>query len=137
MDDQNGRNPKDPVSTQVRPNATRRTFTRDYKLAIVREAAECRQSGAIGALLRREGLYSSALVAWRREFDGWPAGAPLEARRRGPKPRLSAQEKHNLKLERENQRLRKKLALTEALLDLQKKTLVMLESLDPKEDGES
>src|SRR5688572_7170902 len=54
---------------------TRRRYTADYKLAIVREADTCTQSGQIGALLRREGLYSSHLVEWRRARD---AGA-LEA----------------------------------------------------------
>ena len=137
MDEQNGRNAKQAASGEVSPRATRRTFSRAYKLAIVKEAAALRGTGGIGALLRREGLYSSTLVQWRREFEGGGgAAAPLEERRRGPKPRHTPEPKAMEKLRRENERLRKKLELTEALLDLQKKTLVMLESLEPKDGSE-
>jgi transposase-like protein len=104
-------------------------------MRIVREAAECRKTGGVGALLRREGLYSSSLKDWRREFE---SGDPsvLEPRRRGPKPRRTEERKEIDKLARENARLKKRLDLAEALLDLQKKTLAMLESLDLKEGGE-
>jgi transposase-like protein len=104
-------------------------------MRIVREAAECRKTGGVGALLRREGLYSSSLQEWRREFEGGGQAA-LEPRRRGPKPRRTEDQKHIDKLARENARLKKRLDLAEALLDLQKKTLAMLESLDLKEEGE-
>jgi len=136
MEDRNGRKTKDVPSGEVAPKATRRTFTREYKLRIVREAAEAKKHGGIGALLRREGLYSTHLVAWRREFplDG---EVSLEPKRRGPKPKFTPDQKALQKLQRENERLRKKLELTEALLDLQKKTLVMLESLEPKDGSES
>ena len=108
---------------------TRRTFTREYKLAIVREAEHARHNGGIGALLRREGLYSAHLVAWRREFpaNGEVSLAPV---RRGPKPRLSPEQKALERLERENERLRRKLEMAEALLDLQKKARAILESLE-------
>jgi len=137
MTENNGtRHGKSP-SGEVPPKAHRRTFTRAYKLAIVREAAEARKTGGIGALLRREGLYSSTLVAWRRQFEeGGGAAAFLEEKKRGPKPRFTPEEKANQRLARENERLRKKLEIAEALLDLQKKTLVMLESLEPKEGKE-
>jgi transposase-like protein len=123
------------ASREVAPRPRRRTFTREYKLRIVREADAARGSNGIGALLRREGLYSAHLVAWRREFprDG---EVSLEPVRRGPKPRFTAEQKENQKLGRENERLRKRLALTEALLDLQKKTLAMLESLELKDGSE-
>lgn len=121
---------------EVAARASRRTFTREYKFRIVREAAEAKKNGGVGALLRREGLYSTHLVAWRREFEaGGPAA--LEPKRRGPKPKFTPQEKEYQKLQKENERLRKKLELTEALLDLQKKTLVMLKSLEPKDGSES
>jgi transposase-like protein len=137
MSNEKGNTPASPASGEVFAKPKRRTFTREYKLRIVREAAQAREIGGVGALLRREGLYSSALVEWRREFeDGAASAAALEPRRRGPKPRLSPQEKAMHKMQRENERLRKKLALTEALLDLQKKTLAMLETLEPKEGGE-
>ncbi len=84
VEDRNGSKPKDAPGAEVVPKATRRTFTREYKLRIVREAAEAKKSGGVGALLRREGLYSAHLVAWRREFEqGGPAA--LEPKRRGPK----------------------------------------------------
>ena len=54
---------------EVRGRAQRRRFTSEYKLQIVREAAACRESGEIGALLRREGLYASMLADWRRQFE--------------------------------------------------------------------
>lgn len=131
----NGKKMEDEKSKEVAPRASRRTFSREYKLRIVREAEEAKKHGGVGALLRREGLYSSTLVAWRREFP--PDGeVSLEPKRRGPKPRFTAEEKANQKLARENERLRKKLAITEGLLDLQKKTLAMLESLEPKDGSE-
>jgi transposase len=117
------------------PRATRRHFSKEFKERIVREAAVASKTGQLGALLRREGVYSSSLVKWRREFEqGGPSA--LEAKRRGPKARYTQEEKQVQKLERENQRLRKRLEMTEALLDLQKKTLAMLETLDLKEESE-
>src|SRR5215218_3262495 len=73
-----------PADPEVPEKAKRRRFSAEYKLAIVREADACTEPGEIGALLRRERLYSSHLVDWRRQRD---TGA-LEAlaRKRGPKP---------------------------------------------------
>src|SRR3954451_6120903 len=64
--------------------AKRRRFTAEYKLRTLRQAEACTRAGEIGALLRREGLYTSHLTAWRKQRD---AGA-LEAldRKRGRKP---------------------------------------------------
>lgn len=120
MTEKNGSKPTQATSGEVAPRATRRTFTREYKLRIVREAAEAAKVGGVGALLRREGLYSSSLVQWRREFplDG---EVSLEPRKRGPKPRQTPEQKAIAKLEREKKRLQQKLDLAEALLDLQKK----------------
>lgn len=132
MDEENGRKMRNGKAAEVAPRATRRTFSRDYKLRIVREAEEAKKHGGVGALLRREGLYSSTLTQWRREFP--PDGeVSLEPKRRGPKPRYTPEEKANQKLVRENERLKKKLEIAEGLLDLQKKTLAMLESLEPKD----
>ena len=132
MNEGNGRKMDDEKSKEVPSRASRRTFSREYKLRIVREAEEAKKHGGVGALLRREGLYSSTLVQWRREFplDG---EVSLEPKKRGPKPRFTPEEKAMQKLERENERLRRKLEITEGLLDLQKKTLAMLESLEPKD----
>jgi transposase len=122
-----------PQSGEVAPRASRRTFSREYKERIVRLAAEAAKHGGVGALLRREGIYSSSLASWRHEFE---SGGALAPKRRGPKPRLSAEEKRVHRLERENERLRRKLEIAQGLLDLQKKTLAMLESLDAEEGSE-
>ena len=73
-----------PPDPEVPEKAKRRRFSAEYKLAILREVDACTEPGQIGALLRRERLYSSHLVDWRRQRD---TGA-LEAlaRKRGPKP---------------------------------------------------
>jgi len=108
---------------EVRAKAQRRKFTAEYKLRIVREAERCKQPGEIGALLRREGLYSSLLTAWRREVEQG-ARAALRSKKRGPKaqvvdPRLK-------ELERENARLRKRLEHAELIITVQKKVSKLL-----------
>src|SRR3982074_1523585 len=72
---------------EVAAKATRRRFTLDYKRKVVREADGCKTSGAVGALLRREGLYSSHLTTWRAARErGKLAGAP---KKRGPGRRVA------------------------------------------------
>lgn len=113
----------------------RRRFTAEYKLEILKEAAACKQPGGIGALLRREGLYSSHLVAWRRQRDRI-ARAGLSVRKRGPKarpvdPRVKQLNRENAKLKRRNQRL-------EAMLEIQKKVSELLGiPLSPLESDEN
>src|ERR671919_1242756 len=71
---------------EVVPKAQRRRFTVEYKRKIVREADGCKTPGAVGALLRREGLYSSHLTTWRAARErGELAGAP---KKRGPARRV-------------------------------------------------
>jgi len=91
----------------------RRRFSAEYKLAIVREADACTRPGEIGALLRREGLYSSHLVEWRRARDAGALGA-LE-RPRGRKPANP--------LEAENAELRRRAERAEAELDKAKRVI--------------
>jgi transposase len=94
------------VSTEIAVKPTRRKFTPEYKLKILQETDQCRP-GDIGAVLRREGLFSSQLATWRREREiGLMQG--LDPRRRGRKPHP---------LEAENALLRKKLARTERKLE--------------------
>lgn len=109
---------------QVQPRAQRRRFTAKYKAAIVREAAACRQDGEVGSLLRREGLYSSHLAAWRKQLQRHGEEG-LKTKRRGPapKPRPSARQ---VALERENRRLQKRLAQAEAIIEFQKKAHELL-----------
>lgn len=103
---------------EVAARPKRRQFTAEYKLRIVREADACKGLGEIGALLRREGLYSSHLVVWRRQREE-AAQAQLKARKRGPKAKLK--DPRVKQLERENARLQRQLKRVELLLDIQKK----------------
>jgi len=117
----NGRAPRGvAVTNETLERPRRRTFTAEYKLGVLQEADVASAPGAIGELLRREGLYSSHLVTWRRERD---AGALASlSKRRGPQPRrLAAEKKRVAQLERENERLRHRLRQAEAIIELQKK----------------
>jgi transposase len=110
---------------EVVAKATRRRFTLEYKREIVREADGCKTPGAIGALLRREGLYSSHLATWRAARDrGELAGA---AKRRAWCPRVpDPREKRITELERENARWRQRAERAEALLEVQKNIAALL-----------
>jgi transposase len=108
--------------TEVVAKAKRKRFTAAEKLRILREVDACQGSGEIGALLRREGIYSSYLTTWRRqrergELDG------LAPQRRGPKPNPEAIELARLR--RENVRLQKRLEQAEFIIDFQKKVAQM------------
>jgi transposase-like protein len=100
--------------------AQRRRFPAEYKARILREAQACAGTGQIGALLRREGLYSSHLTEWRK-LQARGALHALAARKRGRKPVRDAREREIAKLLRDNARLRRKLAQVEAVLEVQKK----------------
>jgi transposase-like protein len=121
---------------EVVANAKRRTFTAEYKLRILAEAdAAAAQPGAIGALQRREGLYSSHLVTWRRERQtGILKG--LTPHKRGPKSKRNPQEEEMQKLRRENQRLTEQLRKAEIVIDVQKKVGALLGWPLPKADPE-
>jgi transposase len=117
---QNGRTPPHTPNPEVVPRATRRRFSAAYKRRIVAEADACSDRGAIGALLRREGLYSSHLSNWRRELA---AGTLGEKRRGRPAEPLAAE---NAQLRRENERLRRELEKTQLIVDAQKKLAQVL-----------
>jgi len=110
---------------EVVAKASRRQFTVEYKRKIVREADGCKTPGAIGALLRREGLYSSHLTTWRAARErGELAGAPTK---RGPARRVSdPRDKRIADLERESTRWRKRAERAEALVELQKQVAALL-----------
>lgn len=103
---------------EVKP--TRRRFSAEEKLRILEEADACTEPGEIGALVRREGIYSSYLSRWRRARDqGMLNGLK---KKRGPK--RSADEElaeENAALRRENTRLRARLTQAETIIDVQKK----------------
>ena len=110
---------------EVTAKATRRRFTLEYKRRVVREAEACKTPGAVGALLRREGLYSSHLAAWRAARDrGELAGG---AKKRGPVPRVEdPREQRIAELERETTRWQKRAERAEALVEVQKKVAALL-----------
>jgi transposase-like protein len=105
---------------EVPEKAQRRQFTAEYKLRILREADTCPEGG-IGALLRREGLYSSHLNTWRRQRDQGQLDG-LTPKKRGRKARRrDPVAEENQRLRRENERLRRRLDQTEAIIEAQKK----------------
>lgn len=111
---------------EVLEKASRRRFTARYKLRVLEEADGCTEPGQIGALLRREGLYSSHLTTWRRQRETG-ALAGLAPRKRGRKTNPQTSEKRRMaELERENERLRHRLAQAETIIDVQKKVSSLL-----------
>ena len=111
---------------EVLEKPKRRQFPAKYKLQMVEEADACTRQGEIGSLLRREGLYSSHLTTWRRLRDSG-ALAGLTPRKRGRKADPAKEETRRMAdLERENQRLRQRLAKAEIIIDVQKKVSSLL-----------
>ena len=121
--DTGARGPEGAPDPEVTERAKRRRFTAEYKLRILREADACKGDGDLGALLRREGLYSSHLATWRRQRDEI-AKAGLKARKRGPKPK--AVDPRVKRLERENARLKRQLEQAETIIEFQKKLSKLL-----------
>jgi transposase-like protein len=110
---------------EVSAKPKRRRFTPAYKARIVEEAQRCTESGQIGALLRREGLYSSALTQWRRQYQAGALQA-LKDDKRGRKRTRDVRGKELERLQRENERLNKKLRQAELIIEIQKKVAAML-----------
>ena len=108
---------------EVIPKAERRRFTAEYKQRILAEADACTQRGAIGALLRREGLYRSHLDKWREQRRAGALQA-LAPQKRGPKPDPQAAE--IARLRRENERLQQRLQRAETVIEVQKKLAALL-----------
>jgi len=113
-------------NAEVVPKGKRRRFTAEYKLRILEEADGCREPGEVGALLRREGLYSSHLASWRKQrAAGGLAG--LTPKKRGRKTReRNPLEKEVQKLERERERLERELEKARIVIDVQKKVARLL-----------
>jgi transposase len=121
---------------EVVAKAKRRTYTAEYKQRILREAeAAAATRGGLGALLRREGLYSSLLTYWRRER----AKGVLEAltpQKRGPKSKRNPLEEEVQKLLRQNARLTEDLRKAHIIIDVQKKVAALLGNSIPEPDPE-
>ena len=109
-----------PPDSEVPARHARRRFTTAYKLAILRRADACTRYGELGALLRKEGLYSSHVVTWRQQRE-----AGLTPKKRGRK--MTAVDPQRKKLEQENRRLTSRLQKAEALLAFQKKVSELLQ----------
>jgi transposase-like protein len=109
---------------EVLPRAKRRQFSAEYKLRILEEVDACTKRGQIGALLRREGLYSSHLSKWRQQrAKGQLEGlSPKKRGRKTPDPT----EVELARLRRENERLRSRLEQAEIIIDVQKKLSQLL-----------
>ena len=111
------------MEVEVVAKATRRRFTAEYKLKVLREADACRMPGEIGALLRREGLYTSHLCQWRKERGK----GQLFEKKRGPAPKETNPLAPKLAtMEKEIARLKARVERAEALVDLQKKVSEIL-----------
>jgi transposase len=124
--------PIDIPDPEVVPKAKRRKFSAEYKRRILDEADSCTEPGQIGALLRREGLYSSHLTTWRRQRDRGLIQA-LSPKKRGRK-RKDELEREVARLERENARLQASLEQAEMIIDVQKKLSKLL-GLETEENG--
>lgn len=110
-----------PPDPEVSARHVRRRFTTAYKLEILRKADACTRAGERGALLRREGLYSSHLVTWRRQRE-----QGLMPKKRGRKPtagdpRVKQMEREKAALETTNRRLERRLQRAETIIAFQKK----------------
>src|SRR6266849_1755608 len=129
-----GSRPVAPPDSEVVARPKRRTFAAEYKQRILEEAeAAAATPGGVGALLRREGLYSSLLAYWRRER----ADGILEAltpRKRGPKSQRNPLEEENQKLRRQNARLAEDLRKAHIIIDVQKKVAALLGHPIPEPD---
>ncbi len=121
----NGVGPAGMADPEVVPMARRRQFSRAYKLRILAEVARC-QRGEVGALLRREGLYSSMLSKWRQQ----KAAGKLDQTNVSQEQKAEDQAKELRRLQRENAQLQAQLAKAEAIIELQKKLSALLETME-------
>ena len=123
LEEQNGKSAEEGTKTEVVAKAKRRQHAAEYKLRILGEIDECKGSGEVGALLRREGLYSSLVSKWREQRErGSLTG--LSGHRRGPKVDANAAEL--VCLQRENKRLQEQLERAKLIIDVQKKVARLL-----------
>ena len=116
------------VDSDVKSKPERRQFSAEYKRRILEEADACTEAGQIGALLRREGLYSSNLTHWRQQMSKGVLKA-LSPHKRGPKPDPLANE--NAALRRRIERLEAELKRAETIIEVQKKLSDLLGLSDP------
>jgi len=121
---------------EVSDKAARRRFNAEYKSRILREAESCKEQGCLGALLRREGLYSSNLITWRRQAQKGSLEA-LSPKKRGPKEKKPDPSLLRIaELEKTTKKLENKLRQAEFIIAAQKKIAEILQMpLDPREEA--
>ena len=124
--------------SEVPEKAVRHRFTAEYKCRILREVEACKEQGRVGALLRREGLYSSNLITWRRQAEQGSLEA-LSPKKRGPKEKKPDPSLRRIaELEKTTQKLEHKLRQAELIIAAQKKIAEIFQmSLDPEEETNS
>ena len=114
--------PKAVPDPEVPEKALRRRFTLAYKLRIIKEAQQCTKPGQLGALLRREGLYASNITLWRRHMQ-----EGLVPKKRGPVAhKTDPRSRRIAELERDNEKLTRKLKQAELIIEVQKKVADLL-----------
>ncbi len=111
--------PVNPRNPEVSPKAKRRRLTSEYKLRILEELDRCTEAGEKGAIMRREGIYSSSVTEWRRARDAGALGALDKVR--GRKLKYDQRDNHINQLEVELAQLKRKLSQAEAIIEVQKK----------------
>ena len=121
------------LNPEVRAKASRRRFTTEYKLKILFEAESRTESGELGALLRREGLYDSHLSRWRRAQRAGRLGKPSKGQKTTAKNKALKQEV--AELQAENTRFQKALEQAELVIDVQKKLSQLLGLETMKRNG--
>lgn len=122
--------------TEVTEKAKRRTFPVEYKRRIVKEADACKAPGDIGALLRREGLYSSQLANWRAARERGELAPGGTAKKRGPQATApDPRDKRIAELERLNEKLTNRAEQAEAIAEIQKKVAALLGRPFPSEES--
>jgi transposase len=120
------------ADAEVRERPTRRRFSAQYKRRILEEADACTAPGQLGALLRRAGLYSSHVAAWRKQRDDGAFDALHRFRGRKPADPAAAE---LARLRRENVQLQRRLEVAETIIAVQKKVSALLSI--PLDDAES
>jgi transposase len=122
--------------TEVTEKAKRRAFTAEYKRNIVKEADACKGPGEIGALLRREGLYSSHLTTWRQARDRGELAPGAATKKRGPKAApVDPRDKKIAEMERQIAKLTTRAERAEAIAEIQKKLAALFGRPFPSEDS--
>ena len=132
-EEENGK-PEEGMTTEVVVKPKRRQHRAEYKLRILRELDECSGKGEVGAVLRREGLYSSLVSKWREQRERGSLNG-LAGQRRGPKVDPSAAELARLR--RENKRLKEQLERAELIIDVQIKVARLMGETPPQLNEEN